>query len=64
MFDLMNSAHKEMTISIETLRHAASTSVASQTLEAVEHSDLLEVVEQWENCSMWSDGRAVESDPT
>lgn len=55
---------RECTTSTETLRHLASTSPASQTLEAVDHNDLLKVIEQWENCSMWSDGRAVESDPT
>lgn len=46
------------------LRQAASISLASQTLEAVDHNDLLEVVEQWENCSMWSARGAVKSDPT
>lgn len=55
---------RERTTSTEALRYAASTSLASQTLEAVDNSDLLKVVEQWENCSMWSDGRVVESDPT
>jgi hypothetical protein len=55
---------RERTTSTEALHHAASTSVASQTLEAVDNSDLLRIVEQGENRTMWSDGRAVESDPT
>lgn len=55
---------RQRTTSLNALRDAASASAASQTLQAVDTSDLLKVVEQWEDCSMHNDGRLVESDPT
>ncbi|GAB1742543.1 hypothetical protein NU219Hw_g8084t1 [Hortaea werneckii] len=55
---------KQRTTSRDALDNLASTNAASQTLEAQDHKQLLRIVQTWENCSMWEDGRMVEPDPT
>ena len=54
----------QQTTATQALHHLASSSAASQTLEAKDNSDLLARVEKWEKCSLWEDGRSVKPDPT
>ncbi|KAI7240598.1 hypothetical protein KC330_g1183 [Hortaea werneckii] len=55
---------KQRRTSRDALDSIARSSSASQRGFEKDDSDLLDTIEEWENCDLWNDGRAFEPDPT